>query len=217
MNFLAKWFLDILLPEKCLGCNMHGEIMCDVCISKIRKAERETEHDMYACFDYRDPLAKKAIWNLKYYNRRGLGQKLGNLLYDTLLEEIADMKMYKGEGPFCVIPVPLSPKRSRARGYNQAAIIARHFCSSGEKNMFRQRNNVVIKRSDTLPQARILNRTKRLANIRNAFEVKNPHLVRGQTCIVIDDVTTTGGTILEIMKTLKKAGAKKVVGFAIAH
>ena len=49
------------------------------------------------------------------------------------------------------------------------------------------------------------------------FEIKNSESVKGRTIFVIDDVITTGGTIMEIMKILKKAGAKKVYGFGIAH
>ena len=56
-----------------------------------------------------------------------------------------------------------------------------------------------------------------MENVRGVFEIKNPEIVKGRTIVVIDDVTTTGGTISEIIKILKKAGAKKVVGFAVAH
>ncbi|MEK7106073.1 MAG: phosphoribosyltransferase family protein, partial [Patescibacteria group bacterium] len=64
---------------------------------------------------------------------------------------------------------------------------------------------------------RITNRNERLKNVKGVFEIKNPEVVKGRTIIIIDDVTTTGGTIKEILKLLKNSGAKKAVGFTVAH
>jgi ComF family protein len=170
-----------------------------------------------ACFDYRDPLIKKAIWNLKYYHRSHLGQTLGKLLYESFVEDISDMRIYASGQAILVIPVPLSPMRKKTRGYNQAERIARGFCDCGGREVLELKNNIIIKKIDTLPQAKITNRARRLKNIKGVFEIKNKESVKGRTIIVIDDVTTTGGTITEIMNMLKKSGAKKVVGFAVAH
>ena len=85
------------------------------------------------------------------------------------------------------------------------------------EEIFELKNHIVFKKIDTLPQAKITNRKRRLENVRGVFDIKNPENIKGKTIIIIDDVTTTGGTILEIMKILKKSGAKKVIGFAVAH
>jgi predicted amidophosphoribosyltransferase len=76
---------------------------------------------------------------------------------------------------------------------------------------------LVIKNINTKPQARIENRKERLKNLEGAFSVVDEQYIKARTIIVIDDVTTTGGTMNEISKILKSAGAKKVVGIAIAH
>jgi competence protein ComFC len=214
---IANWLLNILFVESCLGCQSKDEILCQNCLIKIRRAERETERGIMACFDYRDPLIKKAIWNLKYYRRSHLGPTLGRLLYESFIEEISDMKIFASGQPILVIPVPLSKMRAKTRGYNQAERIARGFCDCGGVEILELKNNILIKKIDTLPQARITNRARRLKNIKSVFEIKNSESVKGRTIIVIDDVTTTGGTITEIMNILKKSGAKKVVGFAVAH
>ncbi len=218
---MINWILDLLLPQKCLGCGVRGEILCDDCVLQIHHAEREMSRNIYASFDYRDPLIKRAIWDLKYYNRKSLGQKLGKLLYEAQLEDISDLKIYAGNSPIYIIPVPTSRKRKRVRGYNQAIIIARGFCNLGNKGskqeIFKLKENIVIKKLDTIPQARITNRTRRLRNIHGAFEIKNLEVIRGKTIIVIDDVTTTGATLSEIINILNKSGAKHVVGFAVAH
>lgn len=216
-KYTLNFILNILFPIECLGCKIKGEILCENCSSFIKLAERETESNIIALYDYRDPLIKKVIWNLKYYHHHFIGNKLGKILYQELLEEISDLRMYTEGKPILVIPVPISRNKTKIRGYNQADKIAQGFCSSGDKGLFELKNNVVTKKTNTIPQARINSRERRLKNVIGIFEVKNSEIIKGRTIIVIDDVTTTGGTIKEMMKILKKAGAKKVVGFAVAH
>lgn len=224
MEFLFKiiksfidWFLEILMPSSCLGCQIKGEILCPNCLLKISRSEKETDRKIIAAFSYHDPLMKKAIWSLKYYHHSYLGYKLGEILHDELLEDISDIQIYTAGHPIWVIPVPISKSKTKIRGYNQTQKIALGFCNRGNKKIFNLKNNIIIKKSETIPQARITNKAKRLKNIEGAFKIKNPNLIKGRTIIVLDDVTTTGGTIGEIIKLLEKAGAKKVVGFAVAH
>jgi len=175
------------------------------------------ENNIYAIYDYRDPLIKKAIWNLKYYHKLNLGNKLGKLLYENLLEELSEMKTFTSGNPIYVVPVPISKSRMKNRGYNQAEIIAKGFFISGDKETLQFRKDIIYKKFDTKPQARIANRKDRLNNVRGVFDIRSKDDISGKSFIVIDDVTTTGGTINEIIKILKKNGAKKVVGFAVAH
>lgn len=209
--------LEILFPSKCLGCKKGGEILCENCIDGLRLAERPTEEKIMALYDYRDPLIKKAIWKLKYYHSPYLGRKLGELLYLSFLEEIQLLKMFSEGHPIYIIPVPISNNKRKVRGYNQSEIIARGFCNFADINLFTIKKDIVYKKANTIPQARIENRNKRLKNIKGAFEIKNMEQIMGKTIIIIDDVTTTGGTLGEMIKILKKSGAKKVVGFAVAH
>lgn len=214
---LINWGLDIVFPEKCIGCNQKSSILCLTCITNIRRAERETSTSIVAAYDYRDPLIKRAIWNLKYYHQKRLGIKLGEMLYDSLLEEVSDLRSLTKGQPICVIPVPITRNRQKTRGYNQAEIIARGFCESEKSGALNLKKNIISKKVNTLPQARITNRIMRLKNIHGAFEINNIPFIKGRTTIVIDDVTTTGGTMKEIIKLLKEHGAKKVIGFAVAH
>jgi ComF family protein len=217
IKLIKNFLLDILFPIKCIGCQVKNEILCDNCVQKIKSAERETGVDILAVFDYRDPIIKKAIWELKYHHKRYLGEKLGQLLYEFLIEDISDIKIGVSGRSIYVVPVPISNKKKKIRGYNQAIAIAKGFCNSGEVGFLELKDKIIIKKIDTIPQAKITNRKRRLENIRGVFEIKNPEIIKGRTVIIIDDVTTTGGTIIEIMKILKKAGAKKIIGFAVAH
>jgi ComF family protein len=134
-----------------------------------------------------------------------------------MLEEVSDMRLYSSGLPIIVIPVPLSIKRQQKRGYNQAMEIAKGFCVNSSGEILELRGDLVIKNINTKPQARIENRKERLKNLEGAFSVVDEQYIKARTIIVIDDVTTTGGTMNEISKILKSAGAKKVVGIAIAH
>lgn len=216
-NQIKNFLISVLFPTKCTGCNKKDQILCINCISKIRLAERETDKNIIAVFDYRDPVIKKAIWELKYHHKRYLGEKLGQLLYEYLIEDIGDMKTYVAGRAILVIPTPISNKKTKLRGYNQALAIAKGFCNSAPVKTFEIKNNIIFKKIDTLPQARITNRKKRLENVHDVFGIKNKEEIKDRTIIIIDDVTTTGGTLNEIMKILKKSGAKKIIGFAVAH
>ncbi len=212
-----SWFLDIIFPVRCLECKKTNQILCSTCIEKIKLTERQTVDDILAVYDYRDPIIKKAIWELKYHHSPIVGQKLGQLLYNEFLEEIINLQMFSGGSSIYVIPIPISNNRKKHRGYNQSEIIAKSFCDSCENKILELKNNIIIKKIDTIAQAKLTNRTKRLKNLKGVFEIKNPQRVIGKTIIVVDDVTTTGATMTEIIKILKKSGAKKVIGFAIAH
>jgi ComF family protein len=155
---------------------------------------------------------------LKYKNKKVLGEILGNALYKNLIEEISDIKMFSPGKPIIIVPIPLSKKRKKNRGYNQSFIIAQALKNTASENLFQINDNLIERIRETEAQAKINNRKKRLENIKGAFGLKEPaDEVRGRTIIVLDDISTTGGTLLEAMKVLKKAGAKKVLGFAIAH
>ncbi len=115
-----------------------------------------------------------------------------------------------------IIPVPLSGKRFRERGFNQTELIARHLSDKLKPN-FSVLNNVLYKNKDTISQVEIKNRKERLRNLKNTFSVKNSGLIKNEVIFVLDDVTTTSATINEARRALLKAGAKKVIGLVVAR
>ncbi|MBK5215278.1 MAG: ComF family protein [Candidatus Pacebacteria bacterium] len=216
-NQIKNFLLGLFFPIKCVGCQAENEILCANCIKKIGLSEQKIDGDIFAVFSYQDEIIKKAIWELKYHQKRYIGDKLGKLLYEYLIEEISDIKMDVSGRSIYVIPTPISNKKMRTRGYNQSLAIVKGFCSTEGKEVFEIKNKIINKKVDNIPQAKITNKKRRLENVRGVFEIKNKESVKGRTIIVVDDVTTTGGTLTGIMKILKKAGAKKVYGFAVAH
>ncbi len=214
MNLLNT-ILDIVFPVNCVSCGKNGEILCLECISLFPKAERESEEWIYPLYDYRHPPVKKLIWQLKYNNKKRLADVLGELMYENIILELSDLSILENFREPLLIPIPLSQKRLRERGYNQALLL----CEKIEKinKDLKISKNVLIKIKETEHQANIKDRSKRLKNLIGTFVVKNENFIQKRNIILIDDVTTTGATLNEARKTLKQAGAKKIIAFTIAH
>lgn len=144
-------------------------------------------------------------------------KEFGIALYDTLLEELAEFSLFYGKEKPLLIPIPISKKRFRKRGFNQTELIAQQmsFIDMGES--FTLTTNVLYKIKDTPSQMSIKDKRKRLHNLRGSFVVKNAALVRGKNVILLDDILTTGATLREAKRTLRAAGARKIICFALAH
>jgi ComF family protein len=139
---------------------------------------------------FTEPL-RQIIHHLKYSDRVSLAKPLGNLMRDLL-----DAEQFHGT---IVIPVPLHRARERARGYNQAELLAARLGRPVERRLLRRRKNT--------PSQTGLSRAQRKRSLAGAFEVRGSF---SGSVIVVDDVYTTGATINEIAKTLKRAGAERV-------
>ncbi|HEC30480.1 MAG TPA: ComF family protein, partial [Candidatus Yonathbacteria bacterium] len=114
-----------------------------------------------------------------------------------------------------LIPIPLSRKRRWSRGFNQAEVLARAISEAEQPTLIL--STALRRTKHNNPQTLIKNKDLRLQNMRGVFEVRNPKEITGKRIIVIDDITTTGATLHEATKVLKKAGAKEAIGFAVAH
>lgn len=215
------WFLntilDTLFPVYCLSCQKRGEFLCLKCISESPTAERESERWIYPLFDYRHPPIKKALWLLKYNHKKKLADIFGMAMYGVILEELADLKLMDNFYDPLLIPIPLSKQRYRERGYNQAELICKELIKLDKNKNFQLETNVLIKHHETIHQARIKNRAERLKNLSGSFSIKTPEKIKNRNIILIDDITTTGATLNEARKTLKKAGARKIIAFTVAH
>jgi ComF family protein len=113
--------------------------------------------------------------------------------------------------PELVVPVPLSVERAAKRGFNQTELLFRPWCQAHGYAWA----EVLARHRDTLPQWQ-LSPIERRRNIKGAFVVLQPELVQGKTVLLVDDILTTGFTLAECARTLKKAGAKEVHGLALA-
>ncbi|MDQ3244774.1 MAG: hypothetical protein M3P22_00270 [bacterium] len=214
--------LDFIFPVDCISCGKRGEYLCIVCLAQIQEAQRESLSWVFPLFDYRDPLIKKALHLLKYKHKKPIANIFGSVLYNRIIEELSELSLLENFTQPLLIPIPLAPKRKTERGFNQSLLICKYLMQidkTNRQNSFELRYDILIKPKDTTHQAHIHNRTERLKNLLGSFNIniKNQTLVKNRNIILIDDITTTGATLSEAKKTLKKYGAKKIIAFTIAH
>ncbi len=170
-------------------------------------------------FEYGSSLVRKAIWEIKFRGNRKIAKLLATILYDELLEKLSEEKIFGGsslrELPL-LLPIPISAKRFRERGWNQCEIIADEMTRLDEGKNFEVRKNILVKNKNTSDQVG-KGRAERLKNLKNAFVVKNEELVKDKFVIVLDDVVTTGATTEEAGRALRACGARGILFLAIAH
>lgn len=167
-----------------------------------------------ALFPYRDPRIRALIRAVKYHGEEKALAPAAATLGEYLLQTISEKKLLSGWQHPLVIPMPASPRRLRERGYNQAERIAKAaFPPLGSAAELSLR---ALAREDRKSQVSV-NRTKRNENIRNAFYVPDVSLVSGKYVILVDDVVESGSTFSDARRALRAAGAKGVIGIALAH
>lgn len=117
------------------------------------------------------------------------------------------------QSEFVLIPVPLDKKRLRWRGFNQAEELAKGISKFLNIEIL---NNILIKTKETLPQVE-LSDEERKENIKGAFACQNQEKIKGRKILLVDDIYTTGSTMEECARVLKKAGAKEIIGIVVAR
>jgi ComF family protein len=113
-----------------------------------------------------------------------------------------------------IIPVPLSKKRLSERGFNQAELLAQ---SLAKQTGLTLDKTSLKRRIHTEKSRRGMDRKSRMESVKNAFEVVSPRLIDGKSILLIDDVFTSGATVSNCAKSLKKAGAEKVYVLTVAR
>ncbi len=209
--------IDALFPQKCLGCAQNGTPLCISCLNKIPSANSAEHSFIQAIFDYRHPLIKDSIWRFKYKNMRGFAEVFADVLYDEIVATLGEGLYFSTDKKFLLVPIPLHPHRLRERGYNQSELLARAIITRDNSGVFEIASNVLIRTRRTTPQARSEKRSARITNLKGAFNVADPSLIKGRIVILIDDVTTTGATLLDAKRALQTAKPRKVLAFTVGH
>ncbi|MEJ5299724.1 MAG: ComF family protein [Thermodesulforhabdaceae bacterium] len=166
-------------------------------------------YDMIRSACVYDGIVAKLITGLKYgkrlYDVPSLGELLGEAIFRWLREETIDL----------IVPIPMHIDKLKERGFNQSVLLAKDLA---KRVGIPWNRSVLVKIRNTPPQVR-LHKTARKKNLKGAFAVHELWSSRlsGTTVLLVDDVITTGSTILECAKILKKAGASKVIGLSVAR
>lgn len=215
MEFINN-FLAILFPEKCVGCGIRGLLLCDECKKKIEPATNPMCSWIMSIFSYNDFRIKRLVRLLKYKNNRGVADIFAPYIASTLTEFLGEEQLLLGSRTIAIVPIPLSLKRMQKRGYNQAELLARKMVEQmTSKNIFLE-TKLLKKIKETIPQAQIKHRGKRLQNLGNCF-VSTRKSEGNEVVILIDDVTTTGATVEAARRVLRTAGFRKIYALTLAH
>ena len=175
----------------CKKCGMpipEGNGYCDTC--KTREYAYDTAR---ACYHYNE-MSGKIVMDLKYNKKKFVVPFMATEML-LKLEEFSVM-------PDIIVPVPISKRRYKERGFNQAELIADEMSEmTGGKVVVG--GSLVEKVVDSVPQARLKGR-ERLNNLSGAFKLATRKSLKGKNVLIIDDVYTTGSTVNEVAKVLRK-------------
>lgn len=209
--------LDSLFPDECIGCRKSNTLLCEKCLARIPRAEPAEHSFIHPLFTYRSPVMKEVINRLKYKNVRRLATYFGDALYEEIIHEQSDYLSSSYIDKVLLIDIPLHKKRLRERGYNQSELLVQSILNVDQSHTFEHIPNILVRARNTKSQARSEKRSVRIANLKNAFVCSDPSRVRGRIVVLIDDVTTTGATLLEARRALITAKPRKVFAVTLAH
>lgn len=222
--------LELLYPHTCPFCGkVTKEEICSACKGKLpyikeprcmrcgKPLSRENREYCYDCEKHAPAYERgyalwlhggsvqRCIYQFKYHNRRIYGRFFAKELFSRYEEAVRRWNITT------IIPIPLSRKKRRIRGYNQAEILAVEF---GRMAGIPVERRSLVRIRNTRPQKQ-MNARERRSNVRNAFAWKGNRKIYGNI-LLIDDIYTTGNTIDSAARELKKAGAGKVYFLTIS-
>jgi ComF family protein len=237
-------FLDWLYPPRCRSCRdgilaRDEECICTACRSRIRVVGHPRcvmcgrpfpdaageDHECAACLTREPHFSKARAWALyprgespddpvraivhrfKYGRKISLGKPLGRILAGACHGD------FRRDNLDCIVPVPLHPKRLRWRGFNQAVVLGKELSRAWRLPID---PFILVRTRPTVPQTE-LNEAERRTNVRGAFAVEDGTPVKNKALLLLDDVYTSGATVNECSRVLRRAGAKSVHVLTLAR
>lgn len=228
---ISNLAFDTLFPLKCFSCgNAEGTIFCESCLTEATKTDSQmcivcrgpsvlgathpgcktgtVPDGLITSFNYKSKGISQSIIAGKYKFIPKVFSTLGN--FGALELRKKEINLFFED--FLVTPLPLGKWRKRWRGFNQSEIIGQAL--SETLNLpFEQ---ILLRNRETKTQ-KDLNHVERIKNIKNCFQIKKELGVKNKNILLVDDVATTGFTLMEGARVLKMAGAKKVWCYALAQ
>ncbi len=210
--------IDLIYPQTCGICGkLAKDSLCKKCEIELKKQEEskiikngEEIKDKYFneliyIFKYEGQV-RKLILDYKFNEKSYIYMTFVNFLLKNK-KIFENIKNYD-----TIIPVPISKKRLKERGYNQSFLISKKIA---EKTNLDILNNCLIKTKNIIEQSK-LNKEDRTENIRGAYELQNKELIYNKKILLVDDIYTTGSTVNECCKTLKNGKPKQMGIFVLA-
>lgn len=191
---------DALCPK----CNLELKKQAEVNILQKEEIEENIKKEKYFeelmyIFKYEGQV-RKLILDYKFNEKSYLYKTFVNFLLknEKIFENI---KKYDK-----IIPVPISKKRNKERGYNQSMLIAEEIANKTNLELV---NNCLIKTKNIIEQSK-LNKEDRQQNIQGVYSLQNARLITNKKILLVDDIYTTGSTVNECCKILQQANPKTI-------
>lgn len=220
--------LDLIFPKTCLSCRKEGKYICENCLEKVRILKPACPYCEKASIDgfthtkcrkkygldgltstwKYEGVIKKAIWALKFKYSTEVGKEIVQSFTHELMTR----------GPLVkesiLVPIPIHWYRENVRGFNQSEEIGKIVAKEMGWGFV---PDLLIRNRPTKSQVE-LSVKDRKQNLRGAFSI-SPNIPVSQypSIVLFDDVFTTGSTLKEAAKVLKRAGVEKVWGMTIAR
>jgi len=204
----SEILLNLLFPPKCPFCKKVQDSV-GICAACDRELPRIPEGDILsessggircAAPLWYEKEVRQALLELKFEGRSAVAEPLG--------EEIARCAAEQFGGDFDVVTwVPVSKKRLKERGYDQAELLGRSVCRRWSTRPVKMLSKIV----DTPPQSGIKDAAARRANVLGVYGAVNVDRIQNSRILLVDDIFTTGATMAECIRVLKEAGAESVV------
>lgn len=212
---VVDWLLDMIYPPRCAFCRRllsgREKGVCRFCRPKLPyvPADGQVQHfrNVDKCLSplYYHGSVKDSLHRYKFGGATAYAD-----IYSEFIVKCIDENQISCDS---ITWVPLSRRRLRRRGYDQAELLAKLIA----KHLGQSPVRLLKKQRDTPPQSKTGSVEKRRANIAGAYACLRPELVQGKQVLLVDDIVTTGATLSEAARVLKKAGAKEVICATLAR
>jgi len=195
----------LIFPKTCLECRKEGKYICEDCLKKVGKVG--FFKDRLSIFRY-EGVIRKAIIALKYKYSTEIAKELA----DICVKNLKSVNLVANN--YLLIPIPLHWHKQNVRGFNQTEEVGKLIAKGMN---WKYEPNLLIKKISTKPQVGLKGSTRH-ENLKGVFVISPNHLAiqPSNNVILLDDVLTTGSTLSEASKTLRKAGVKRIMCLTIA-
>ncbi len=205
MHKLFEYLIDFIFPPSVEELQIRSYSV-DWLYENGQKAGKTEFTFIKALFPYKNPIIKELIWQIKYKKNQHAIKCASYALYKNL---------YSTKSNITLIPLPISPKRRRERGYNQTELIIDQIIKFDKEKVLKKNYDLLIREKDIEKQTH-KNRNERISNTKHIFKVNFKENLNDKI-VIIDDVTTTGSTLKEARDELLKAGYTNIDALTIAH
>ena len=212
---IIDWILDLVFPPRCAFCRrlLPGGVkgVCRFCESKLPFVPPDGQVRSFKNVDkcltplYYEGTVRESLHRYKFSSLTAYAD-----IYSEFMGKCIDEN---GISCDIITWIPLSRRRLRKRGYDQAELLARLIAKRQGLNCTR----LLKKLRDNPPQSGTGSPEKRRANVKGIYSCIKPELVKEKTILLVDDIVTTGATLSEAAGVLKKAGAAAVYCAAVAR